>query len=287
MVFYLRYLLPLFLALGALPLRAAPLSVATDIPAVHSLVSQITHGSDTSVGLLLDKGADPHDFQLRPSGARLLGGADVIVWTGPGLLPQLKAVIAAKDGTAVVLPLLRDEASDVPLDPHSWLDPVVAADWLDRIAATLSTADPDNATLYRDNALRGRAQLAALTTQLQDLLTPIRDRALLVQHDAYGPFARRFGLTIAGTLTDAAAGAPSAAHLAQIRARMARGDIACILREPTQSDALSRTVAEGHDVKLGLVDTEGNALPQGPDLYEALLRGIADAFLNCGGAPVH
>jgi zinc transport system substrate-binding protein len=62
----MRYIISSILA--SLPLQAmadVPL-VITDIPPVHGLVAQVLGDLGTPV-LLLEKGADEHDFQLRPS----------------------------------------------------------------------------------------------------------------------------------------------------------------------------------------------------------------------------
>ena len=64
--------------------NAAPLSVATDIPPVHSLVSMVMGDRGEAV-LLMDQGADAHDFQLRPSQARSVANADSVIWMGPEL----------------------------------------------------------------------------------------------------------------------------------------------------------------------------------------------------------
>ena len=37
--------------------------------------------------MLLPKGGDPHDFQLKPSQAQALSDADLIFWDGPELMP--------------------------------------------------------------------------------------------------------------------------------------------------------------------------------------------------------
>ena len=60
-----------------------PVVVAT-IPPVHSLTYMVM----TGVGrprLLLAKGASPHDYALKPSDARALTRARLVIWVGPGL----------------------------------------------------------------------------------------------------------------------------------------------------------------------------------------------------------
>ncbi|OWJ76062.1 zinc ABC transporter substrate-binding protein [Haematobacter genomosp. 1] len=102
----MRYLIPLLTAFAA-PATAAP-TVVTDIPPVHSLAAQVMEGVAEPV-LLLDRGADAHDFQLRPSQARALGSADLVVWIGPEMSPWMARGI----GKTPALALLHAPGTEV------------------------------------------------------------------------------------------------------------------------------------------------------------------------------
>ena len=78
--------------------------VVTDIPVVHSLVAQVM-GELGTPDLLLDRGADPHNFQLRPTQAQALARADLLFWVGPEMTPWL---VRAKEGVG-----LRGEAVEL------------------------------------------------------------------------------------------------------------------------------------------------------------------------------
>jgi zinc transport system substrate-binding protein len=89
--------------LVAQPALADPPAIVTDTPVAHSLVSMVT-GDLAEPVLLLDAGADPHHFQLRPSQARAVAQADLVVWMGPALTPWMaRAVEALADGAALEL----------------------------------------------------------------------------------------------------------------------------------------------------------------------------------------
>ncbi len=98
-------LAPLMLPLAAPALAAEDVPViVTDIPAVHSLAAAVMAGVGEPV-LLLDRGASPHHFQLRPSQAAALNAADAVFWVGPALTPWLDRAVAGlpKAETAVRL----------------------------------------------------------------------------------------------------------------------------------------------------------------------------------------
>ncbi|WP_330629399.1 zinc ABC transporter substrate-binding protein (plasmid) [Thioclava litoralis] len=91
-----------FAALPALAQADIP-SVVTGTPVVQSLVQQVM-GNLGDAKVLLDKGADPHSFQLRPSQARSLQDADLVFWIGPELTPWLdRAIDTLNNSTAISL----------------------------------------------------------------------------------------------------------------------------------------------------------------------------------------
>lgn len=89
----MRYIISLLLTSVAVPALTLPAMaevprVVTDIPPVHSLVAQVM-GDLGQPELLLEKGANAHSFQLRPSQAAGLQEAGLVVWIGPEMTPWL------------------------------------------------------------------------------------------------------------------------------------------------------------------------------------------------------
>jgi zinc transport system substrate-binding protein len=97
--------------LGQLPAWADVPAVVTDTPVTHSLVATVM-GDLGAPELLLDRGADPHDFQLRPSQARAVEQAGLVVWMGPALTPWLERALASLSEREV-LALLEVEGIDL------------------------------------------------------------------------------------------------------------------------------------------------------------------------------
>ena len=100
----MRYIISLPLAILPLPLMAEVPAVVTDIPPVHALVSQVM-GDLGTPELLLAKGADEHDFQLKPSQAGAVAEAGLVVWIGPELTPWLDSALEARHEGAAALAL--------------------------------------------------------------------------------------------------------------------------------------------------------------------------------------
>lgn len=297
-------------ALLAFPALAQVPDVVTDTPVVHSLVSAVL-GDLGEPMLLLDKGADAHDFQLRPSQVRALNGAGLVVWVGPEMTPWLDRAIAGSEGPKSLALLdvpgtvLRsggedgehaadaepgaesgeghDEGHDHDgLDPHAWLDPDNAALWLGRISDALVDLDPGNAVTYRANASLAQTRIETLDRAVQDRLAPARTAGLMMAHDAYGYFADHYGLTIIDSLAAGDAATPGAAHLAELRAALENGAAACIFPEAAHDPAPVLALADGTLVRIGRpLDPEGQAMAPGANLYPALLEAMGAAIADC------
>lgn len=276
--------------------------VVTDIPPVESLVAMVMGDLGQPV-LLMDKGADAHDYQLRPSQAAALEGADLLVWVGPEMTPWLDGQADARD-PATVLGLLAlpgthtrafpKTAGEAPeeadadghhhsgMDPHAWLDPTNAQSWIAGIAAALAAKDPDNAAAYRANADAAQAALAALDQRMIATLLPARGKPILTGHDAYGYFADHFGLTIAGTVAEGHAALPGAARLSELRQSMSAQNVVCAYPETGQDTRLMDAVTEGSAVRIGgALDPEGRGQDPGAGQYVALMTQLADTIAAC------
>ena len=292
------------------PAFGAPPSVVADTPVTHSLVAMVMEGVGEPV-LLLDKGGDPHDFQLRPSQAGALADADMVVWIGPEMTPWLEGSLPSAGSTQATLRLLEvegtrlrhadgdghshdasqddagakhdggaDPAQGGILDPHAWLDPRNAELWLGAIAAELARIDPDDAKTYSANAESARRRIQALDADLERRLAPAKSAPIGVYHDAYGYLAERYGLTIAGSIAQGDAHDPGAAHLARLQDHLKGAT--CLFPEVGHDDRAAETLAADAGVRVGpALNPEGIGMDPGPDLYPALMAALADGILAC------
>jgi len=168
-------------------------------------------------------------------------------------------------------------------DMHFWLDPQNARAMVTVIADTLAEADPENAQAYAANAERERAELDALTEEIQQTVAPVADKSFVVFHDAYQYFENRFGLTVAGSVTVSPEVMPGAQRVSELKARVAELGAACVFAEPQFEPTIISAITEGTGAKTGVLDPEGGLLTEGPDLYPELLRAIAASLVECLG----
>ncbi len=85
-------------------------SVAVDIAPVHSLVTRVMEGVGAP-DLIVQPGASPHEYSLRPSEAAALQEADLVFWMGEGLTPWMEDAVETLAENAVVTTLLEADGS--------------------------------------------------------------------------------------------------------------------------------------------------------------------------------
>src|SRR5690606_6499899 len=271
-------------------------SVVASIAPVHSLVAAVMQG----VGeprLLVPGGSSPHAYALRPSDARAIESASLLVWVGPGLESFLERPIASlvRGGDVLrlvdtpglrLLPLrgatgFDDDRSSperhdhghrhdddpgsehgssgtaAPVDMHLWLDPENAWLMAGRIGEALAAIDPPNAEAYRRNAAALRERLVALDAHIAAQLASFTGRDFIVFHDGYRYFEKRYGLAPAGVLTVNPEVAPGAERVRRLRGRIADGGIACVFTEPQLSAAIALALVAGTGARAGRLDPLG------------------------------
>jgi len=305
-----RKLLLLLTLCWSLPSLAAPKVVVSILP-LHSLVAGVMDGVGTPQ-LLIGANASPHDYALKPSDARALSEAELVVWVGEGLETVLEKPLQALAGKARVLELSTVEGMRLlptrkggaweadeheehgaahaghghahgEIDSHLWLSPHNARRIVDAVAGQLSALDAGNAARYRANAVALDEQITALDGRLQAQLAPLRERPYIVFHDAYHYFEQAFGLHPAGAIAVSPDRRPGARRIAEIRQAIHDSGVACVFSEPQFRPAIVDVVLEGSAARHGVLDPLGSTLPAGKGQWFALMQGLADSLTGCLG----
>jgi len=284
---------------------AAEVSVVASIKPVHALTAAVMQGAGTP-HLIVQGGASPHAMSLKPSDARALQGADVVVWVGEGLEAFLEAPLETLAGGAAVVELAEapgltrlpyreggawgehaeheeDEHDHEDIDMHLWLDPANAKAMVVAIAAALLAADPDNAGIYTANARSLEHRLDQLAQEIAQDLAPVKDVPFVVFHDAFQYLDTAFGLNNVGSITVNPEQAPGAARLSEIHEKIAATQARCVFAEPQFEPRLVQVVIEGTGAKTATLDPLGAAIPDGAELYFQMMRENAASLKACLG----
>ena len=300
----------LFLVLT--PLKAE-ISVVTSIKPLHSLTSYIMEGVGEPE-LIIDGVASPHNFQIKPSHAKMLQNADLVIWIGEDLESFLPTALKSIPKDAVVFELLdqsglkklkfreknifeghddhghdehakkEDDHDDHghghgAFDPHIWLDPANAKVIVKKITNQLSKIDKDNASTYKANSKKVIKDLDGLIKEVKNEIN--KDASFVVFHDAYQYFEKRFGLSVIGALTVNPDVMPGAEQLSEIREVIEHEKAKCIFSEPQFNPNIINSIASDTGVKTGVLDPLGANIDKGKNMYFDLIKDMSNSLKGC------
>ncbi|MFM9942026.1 MAG: zinc ABC transporter substrate-binding protein [Hyphomicrobiaceae bacterium] len=309
---------------NAAPVVAAAqeLNIVVTIRPIHSLTAAVMQGV-SEPRLLVEGTASPHTFVMKPSDAKALAGANVLIRVAESLepftakvipsLPKQVQVVTLEATPGLTLYPLRTGAtfeahehgpahkghghahgpksqnqkgtSSGGTDGHIWLDPENAKLIARHVADVLSAAAPAHADRFRANAAALATRLDALGPELADMVKPVVGRNYLVFHDAYQYFERRYGLTPAGSVTISPDVPASAKRIVALRRKVADLKVTCVFAEPQFTPKLIDPIIEGTTARRGILDPLGAAIPAGPEHYFGLMRGLANDLRACLANP--
>ena len=242
-----------------------PLVVATFYP-LYEFARQVG-GEGVEVVALVPPGVEPHDWEPTPADVARVSKTRVFVYNGAGMepwvdrllgevLPRTAVAVRATEGLPLVKPdLPRHAHGHTPtgareattggdaLDPHVWLDPVLAVSQVDTISAALTGADPASAAIYAENTRQYRTALEGLHQAFEQGLAKCRRRDFVVSHAAFGYLARRYRLTQVAVMGLAPEAEPSPAEMAAVVRFIRRQRVTHVFFETLVSGKLAETLA--------------------------------------------
>lgn len=260
---------------------AAP-SVAVSIKPLQLIAAAVTDGV-AEPEVVWAQGQDPHHVSLRPSERRLLGSADLVLWTGPMLERPLANLVGQLDAEVVTvqnLPGVHVIDVDGQPDPHVWVDTQNARAIAAALSAALAKLDPANAARYESNRKAFEAELDALDAELQHAFDGSAQRAWSVYHHALRYLERALGLQAPITLADSENNAPGVRTARTVRARLQQQNVTCMLAEPDVNHDEVATLLGIPGFRIVDADVMNNA--DIPD-YVSYLRALTARLRDCLG----
>jgi ABC-type Zn uptake system ZnuABC Zn-binding protein ZnuA len=194
---------------------------------------------------LLPVGASPETYQPSPTDVGKLHDAQVIVENGAGLEAWLDPTLKNAGSTNARLLNCSAGLPVVDGNPHLWLDPNYAEVYVDRMRDAFVAADPAGAKTYRTNAALLDTRLRALDGLIKRKLRalPPDRRGMIVFHNAWLYYNKRYGLTTLGVVEEYPGTEPSAAHLAQLVDIARASKLHTLFAEPEYNPKLMQAVA--------------------------------------------
>ena len=159
---------------------------------IYDFVKKI--GKDrVDVSTIVPASIEPHDFEPTARQIIELQKADVIFINGAGFESWINKI-----GNPIVVDLSKDlpiENIGSTPDPHVWLDPNLVKTYSKAIFEKLISLDPQNTDYYTNNFNEFNNKLELLNSDINTNLTNCALNDFIAFHDAFGYFAKRYGLT--------------------------------------------------------------------------------------------
>ncbi len=240
-----------------------PVNVVTTSTDLKALV-EVVGGDRVRVESLASPLQDPHTLDLKPGQVASLRAADLLVRIGLDHEPWLaRALRAAGDqglagrrhdldaSTHVELlqtetPRLREGGSPHVHgfgNTHYWLDPENARPITGDIEAALVRLQPNDRAAFEENRRRFLARLDERLADWQRRMALYKGRRVVVVHDTWPYFARRFGLVVVATVETTPGVPPTPATLATLPRRMKEAGVKVLIAEPYSNESVVGQIA--------------------------------------------
>jgi zinc/manganese transport system substrate-binding protein len=253
-------------------------------------------GDAVDVHQILKPNTDPHDYEPRPDDIQQTTDATLVVQSGDDLDKWMGDVVDNSGGHPTVLdagqgrPVTLPGESSGPeasrFDPHWWHDPVNVEHAVARIRAALVTSDPKAKATIGQGASAYLAKVKALDTGIKRCIdqVPAAQRKLVTDHDAFGYFAKRYGIEVVGAVipSQTTQAQPSAGDLAKLSAVIKREHVPAVFPESSINATLAKAIARqtGASANYTLYgDTLGPADSAGAT-YLGMEQANADAMVR-------
>lgn len=244
-------------------------------------------GTNFHVTCLTPPGGDPHGMEASPALARSVAEANLVLVLGLGMDGWLEK-LAANERKVRVVSLSRGIApkpigtagcaefaesahghshahSAAEIDPHVWLDPMLAQQIVSRLAEEMIEAAPAHreAVLARRDAYL--VKLRALHDEFTAQLADVKRRQVVTFHGAFAYLFARYRLETVGVIELFPGDEPSAAYLRKLVDLMRQLKMKVIFAEPQLPDRAAQIIAKEIGGRVERLDPCETLLPEAPD----------------------
>jgi ABC-type Zn uptake system ZnuABC Zn-binding protein ZnuA len=296
--------LQLIFALSALasPVAAAPLTVVTTTPDLAAIAKEV--GNDRIDVTSLASGIqDPHFLDPRPSflvklnRAALLieGGLELEVGWLPPLLagarnPRLRPGEPGRLDASQGISLLDVPTGSVDRsqgdvhgkgNPHYLADPMNGVIVADTIAKRLCSLDAGGCAAFTSNAQVFRARIETGLSKWMKSLAPYQGAKIIVYHDSWPYFTKRFGLNTVGYVEPKPGVPPAPSHVSELVDLIKREQVKVIMMEPYHDRSIPDLLARQTGATVLVLAPTVGATPGTDDfvsLFETDVARVVEAF---------
>ena len=255
------------------PKEKKELTVMTTFYPMYDFAKQVV-GDEGEVELLIPAGTEPHDYEPSAKDLAKITDADVFVYNSkeletwvPNVIENLDtkkvSIVEASQSIQLMQGTEEEESGEEgheghnhshELDPHVWLDPVLAQKEVTAIRDALIKKYPEKKAVFEKNTVAYLEKLTALDKEYQAAFADAKNRTFVTQHAAFGYLAKQYGLTqepIAGISPDQE---PSPSRLAELKKYIKTNNVSVIYFEASASTKVAKTLADETGVELAVLN---------------------------------
>jgi zinc transport system substrate-binding protein len=218
-------------------------------------------GDKADVVSITPASAEPHDYEpttqdlvrIQNSNMLVLNGGALEAWGNKikSQLPENVLVVTAGEGLANKK---LDENGQTIIDPHIWLDPILAKKEVAVIEKGFQKLDPKNSAYFQTNAQKLDGELDVLNTEYLHAFISCTLKDFVTSHAAFGYLGVQYGINqipISGVSPDEE---PSTQKMVEITNLVKAKNIKVIFFESLVSPKLSDTIANETGAKAMVLD---------------------------------
>ncbi|MDO8975849.1 metal ABC transporter solute-binding protein, Zn/Mn family [Reyranella sp.] len=282
----------------ALPASAqAPMKAVATFSILGDLLAEVA-GDKVELSVVVGPDIDAHAYQPRPTDARALADAKVLVSNGLGFegwidrlakaAPFKGKAIVATAGVATLKAggghgHSHGHSHGHGPDPHCWQDVQRVRTYVANIAKGLAEADPANAAYYRDRAQAFDRRLVDLDTWVKAEIAkvPADKRRAITGHDSFRYFSSAYGVKFQSPRGYNTSSEPSARDVATLIREVREQRIKALFVENMTNPGLIDQIARESGAVVGpRLYTDALSGPDGPaPTYEKMMRHNVTALV--------
>jgi zinc transport system substrate-binding protein len=255
----------------------AKISVVTTIFAPYDFARQIA-GDKAEISMLLPPAAESHSFEPSPKDIIKIQNSDIFIYVGGESDEWVNVILESMDTSKMKIVTLIDcvdkleeeivegmqeeeeEEEGTVYDEHVWTSPKNAKLIVQKIAAALSQADPQNASYYQQNAQNYISELDLLDVQFQNAVNNSnRKTVIFADRFPFRYFAHAYGLqyfaAFPGCSTETEASAATVKFLID---KVKAEKIPVVFHIELSNEKMANTVAEASGAKIMLLHSAHN-----------------------------
>lgn len=285
------------------------LKVATTVSPLTSIVLNMG-GTCIQIHGLIPDGVDSHTFEPKPSDAKILARADLLIMNGAHLEGSTEKIarenlkdpakiykladntLAGDDEKTGFLYDFSFPRSEGAPNPHLWMNPVYALRYAELTRDWLSDNDPSRKDCFQRNYDRFAEVLTRLDAAIEkdQASVPERNRKLLTYHDSWAYWARRYGWTVIGAVQPSDFKEPSAREVGDLITQLKKEQVPAIFGSEVYPSKVLETISKETGAKFEdkLRDDEppGDVRSRGHTYVGMVVEDMRIMFRALGGEAV-